>query len=295
MSRRVPLLGAAIWALGASAAAADETWPLTLSARSTWAENLSRTSDPATSKDAAWHEVAASTDLHRQLTADWQFGGTGTLAWETVPRYDALDAWRFGARGDLRRKFGLGPLAPTLQFHAAALHTRVREDGRSGTQLDGGLRVAKRLSPSWRAAAGVDWTRYYARHAPFDVRQSRVFVEASWDVTERWHLDTGVARIDGEITANASWSAYGAALAGAVGPEIQSYYRAIPWHVTNTYGPGWVAYRVDARADTWWIGAAPALGENTSLPLRYEHIEVTNRVGVRYVSEFWSLGLVHRF
>ena len=84
-------------------------------------------------------------------------------------------------------------------------------------------------------------------------------------------------------------------VAGAFGPTIQSYYASIPWHVTNTYGAGWVAYRVDARADQWWIGLAPAIGDNSSLPLRYERTEVTNRVGVRYVSEIWSLAFVHRF
>lgn len=299
MKLRLPLLRATIQAIAALPAAAlpataAEEWPLTLSARSTWAENLSRTSDPATARDAAWHEFAASTDLHRQLTADWQFTAEGSAAWETVPRYDALEAWRFGAHGVLRRKFGLGPLAPALEVHAAAVHSRVDEDGRSGTELAGGLRLAKRLNFGWRAAAGVEWSRYYARHAPFDVRQSRAFLEATWDVTDRWQLTAGAARIDGQITANASGSAYAAALAGAAGPAIQSYYRSIPWHVTHTYGPGWVAYRVDARADEWWAGLAVALGENTSLPLRYEHVEVTNRVGVRYVSEFWSLGLVHR-
>jgi hypothetical protein len=114
-------------------------------------------------------------------------------------------------------------------------------------------------------------------------------------VTDRWQLSGGAARLEGEITANAANAVYMAALSGNFGPAIQSYYRSIPWHVTGTFGPGWIAYRVEAKADLWWLGVTPALGEHTSLPLRYEHVEVVNRVGVAYVSEFWSLGLVHRF
>ncbi|HYC71273.1 MAG TPA: hypothetical protein VEB66_08715 [Opitutaceae bacterium] len=288
----LPLLAAA--AFLAPATPASE-WPLQLSARAAWAENHSRTSDPNTAKDAAAHEVAASTGVTRQLASGWLASADGVVAREQVPKFDALDAWRFALQGDLRRKFGLGPLAPTLQVGASVQRSKFEEDGRSGTQLQAGVRLGKRLTPSWRAAAGGEWTRYYARHAPFDLHQQRVYVETAWDLTERWQLSAGAARIEGEITANAAGPVYMAALAGGFGPAIQSYYRSIPWHVTGTFGPGWIAYRVDAEADLWWAGISPALGERTSLPLRYERADVVNRVGVRYVSEFWSLALMHRF
>lgn len=289
-----PILLAAALAPGAIPATAAEL-PLTLSARTSWILNHSRTSDPRTAKDAAAHEVAASTDFQRQLTASWQFTGEASASWENVPKFDRLEAWRLGVRGELRHKFGLGPLAPTLDLHAAATRSWVDENGRSGLHLQGGATVRKRFTPAWRAAAGAEWTQYYARHAPFDVRQERLFVSTTWDVTDRWQVQAGAARLDGQVTANAAWAVYRTALAGGFGAAIQSYYRAIPWHMTHTYGPRWVAYRVDARADQWWVGLAPALGESTSVPLRYERVEVTTRVGVRYVSEFWSLGLVHRF
>lgn len=279
--------------LAASAAAAE--WPLTLSARSVWAENLSRTSDTLRAKDAAVHEVSAATGWQRQLTAGWHLGAEATLGGETVPKFDALDTARAGLSAELRHKFGLGALAPVLHLAATTAQAEVNERGRSGTQLQGSVRLSKRLGSAWRVAAGAEWTRYYARHAPFDVRHRQVFAEAAWDVTSRWQLSAGATRLQGQLTANAAGPVYAAALAGAFGPAIQGYYNAIPWHVTNTYGPGWVAYRVDADADLWWAALAPALGERTSLPLRYERAEVVNRVGVRYVSEFWSLGIVHRF
>ena len=290
--RRV--LPAALLALAAGSAFADEL-PLTISARAAWVENHSRTSDGPTTKDAAAHEVSASTDFRRQLNPAWQFSGEASAGWETVPRFAGLDAWRLGVRGELRHKFGLGPFAPVVDLHAAALRSWLDEDGRSGAQLSAGVTVGKRFGAAWRVAAGAEWSRYYARHAPFDVRQIRGFLSATWDATERWQVQAGAARLDGQVTANASGPVYASALAGGFGPQIQSYYRAIPWHVTHTYGPGWVAYRVDARADQWWLGLAPALGERTSLPLRYERIDLTNKVGVRYVSEIWSLAVLHRF
>lgn len=272
-----------------------DVWPGDLSARSLWAENYSRTSDPATAKDAAVHEFTASTGVARQLASGWLATTEGAVSWETVPKFDALEAWRFSLHGGLRRKFGLGPLAPTLQIDASALRANFEEDGRSGTQLQAGMRLGKRFTSTWRASLGAEWTRYDAKHAPFDLHQKRLFLETVWDATDRWQLSAGAARVDGEVTANAANAVYMTALAGGFGPAIQSYYNSIPWHVTGTFGPGWIAYRVDAEADLWWAGITPAIGENTSLPLRYERADVVNRVGVRYVSEFWSLGLRHRF
>lgn len=282
-------------AMLAVVAARGADWPLDLVARSSWAENYSRTSDPVTAKDAAVHEISVTTGVAQPLASGWLASADGTIARESVPRYDALDAWRFSLQGGLRRKFGLGPLAPVVQVTASALRASFNEGGRSGTQLQGGVRLGKRFASSWQAELGAEWTRYYARHAPFDLHQRKVFLETSWDVTERWQLSAGAARLEGEITANAAGPAYMAAMAGAYGPVVGSYYRSTPWHVTGTFGPGWIAYRVEAEADLWWAGIAPALGEHTSLPFRYERADVVSRAGVRYVSEFWSLGLVHRF
>ena len=288
-----PLLPLLLLAGTLSAAAAGG--PVTVSGRISWAENFSRTSDAATAKDATKWELSAGTAWARQLAPAWQAAAEATATWEQVPDFPALDALHLAGRATLRRKFGLGPYAPGLELHAAALQSRFDESGRSGTQLEAGLRLTRRLSPAWRGTLGADRSQTYARHNPYDVRRHRVFAEATWDVTARWRLTAGGARQDGEVTANAAGRVYASALAGAFGPAIQAYYHAIPFQTTDSFGPGWVAYRIDARVDSYWLGLAPALGAHTALPLRYERVEVRNRVGVRYVSEFWSLGLVHRF
>lgn len=287
------LLLALVLASPHAAAAAD--WPVTVSGRFAQVDNLSRTSDAATIKDAQTWELTAGTAWRRQLAPAWQAVAELSATRDRVPDFPALDAWHLAGRGELRRKFGLGPYAPVLGLHAAVTQSDFDESGRSGTQLEAGLSVTRRLSPAWQGTLGADRSQTYARRNPYDVRRQRVFAEATWDVTDRWRLTLGGARLDGEITAHAAGRVYASALAGGFGPAIQAYYNAIPFLTTNSFGPGWVAYRVDARADSLWLGLAPALGDRTSLPLRYERVDVRNRVGVRYVSEIWSLGLVHRF
>lgn len=290
-----PRLTALLLAAVASAGAAELVPPVTLKAAAAWADNISRTSDPSTEKDAADYSVELSTGWHRQIARNWQTSLAAKLGYETVPDFDRMDVTRAGLAVALQRKFGLGPLAPVLEFNAAATHAGFREGYRSGWELSGGARLAKRFTATWRAALEGSWLEYYAKLHPFDIRQHRLQFETEWDVTERWQLGFGKGRIRGEITANAAWPVYGKALGGGFGPAVQAYYSSIPWNVTDTYGSGWVAYRVDSRVDFWWLSVSPALSDRTSAPLRYEEYEVVNRVGVHYKTRILSLSLIHRF
>lgn len=99
----------------------------------------------------------------------------------------------------------------------------------------------------------------------------------------------------GEVTANAEWDVWWTAISGGFGPRIQDYYNRTAWQVTNTFGKGWVAYRVNCAADFTWVQLSYALDDNTSIPLRLEHVTVINRAAVRYDSNLVSLNIVHRF
>lgn len=268
---------------------------LTASATSAWVENISRTSSRRDAKDGDRHRLALAASWHRQLSRDWQGSVTSTAAWQTEPDFSALNTWQFGVDLAVMRKFGLGPLAPVVQANAGLHQAEVNESGRSRTETSAGLTVAKRLTTTLRAAAGIDWTQHYAKLAPFDVRNHRIHGGVTWDFLPSWRVGLGGSRQWGEVTANATWPVWGRALGGVFGNAVRDYYNSEPWLTTSTYGPGWVAYRVYARTDIWWAELAPALGDHTSLPLRYEHIEVRNRVGVRYVTEMWSLSILHRF
>lgn len=266
-----------------------------LRAAATWADNLSRTSFAPTQKDAALYTVGGSASHIRQLAPNWTASAGVDLEAETVPDFDALNRLGAGVRGALRRKFGLGPLAPVADLGVALHHGRYREDGRSGWHQEASLTFAKRLTETFRLSATGSWTRYDAEHAPYDVQHRRLAVEAVWDATERWRLRAGAARLDGQLTANATGDVYAQALAGAFGEPIRAYYSSVPFATTGSFGPGWVAYRVESEADFLWGEISFAAADRTALTLRHETVKVVNVVGVRYDSAFWSLSLVHQF
>jgi hypothetical protein len=266
-----------------------------LQAAAAWTENLSRTSFAPTAKDAASSSLDGAYVHARQLAPNWTAIVGVDAGLEHVPDFDALDRTSLGARATLRRKFGLGPLAPVLDAAVGLSRVDFRETGRSGWRQEGSLTLGKRLLETWRLAAFAGWESFTGRAAPFDTHARRVGFETFWDATERWRLGAGGSRLRGQLVANASWSVWAQAINGGLGPVVNAYYNSIPWQVTDTFGPGWVAYRVECDADFWWAEASFSFSERTRARLRGETVKVVNRIDVRYDTEIWSLGLVHRF
>lgn len=283
-------LGLGLGLIPAAAAASS------VQASTAWIDNLSRTSHGPTQKSARVDEVAVRFTTTRQLARDWLLFTEAGASLQHVDRFDALD--RAGATGQLtlRRKFGLGSYAPIVEASGSLAGHAYRESGRNGWQPDVTVRFGKRLAESWRAAAGAGWTHLVAREEPYDVTTRRLFLELHHDVADGWQVGVGAARQWGEFTANAAGAIWAQAIGGGLGPVIFNHYNTLAWAVTDTYGPGWVAYRVrDSRADSWWAELAPALTDRTALAVRYGAVRVTNAIGIEYDTSTWTLSLVHRF
>lgn len=261
----------------------------------TYAENFSRTSYEPTAQDARVADVDGAFIHATQLAPNWTLITALEGNAEYVSEFSALHRLSAGARATVRHKFGLGPMVPVLDAGVALTSVNFRESGRSGWREEGFATLSQRLTESWRLAATANWESFTASHVTFDTHARRLGVETTYDFTETWQFGAGASRLHGQLVANAAWSVWEQALKGTFGPVVQSYYTRVPWETSNTFGPGWVAYRVDCRADFCWAQVTARLSDATSIPLRYESIKVINHVGVRYDSAFWSLGVLHRF
>ncbi len=281
--------------LGGATAPAQPLVELRLKGVATWAENISRSSSPLDWADAMTYEVAVGADHRRQLTSSL----TGLFQVEAGalyrPDYRRNDEFNFGPRAELRQKFGLGPFAPVLAAEASFIGKSARISGNDGWTAKGGLTLSKRLTESWRIAATGDWHNHYADSATYDVRYQRLFGELTWDITSRWQLTYGYGRFWGDFTANASPVIWPRAIGGLLGPAIASYYNAMPWEVTDAYGPGWVTYRIYGKSQLWWLQLTPALTDRTSLSLRYDSVFTVNKVNVKYRTDIWALSVLHSF
>jgi hypothetical protein len=264
-------------------------------ATASWVEDISRTSYAPTRKNAATYEFALGASGHRQLASSWLFEYGADADYLAVPDYELTNHFTAGPRLALQHKFGLGPLAPVLQFNAAYTYKAARFAGDRGWTAEGGMRLAQRLSSSVKVAVSGQWLRHDADSATFGIQQRTLTGEVTWDLSDRWRLNVTAGRLYGTLVANAAWSVWATAITGGFGPAVYDYYTVIPWSVTNLYGAGWVSYKVGAHADLWSASLAYALSDRTSLELRTSSAFVINHVGVRYPTDSWGLGLQHRF
>jgi hypothetical protein len=248
-----------------------------------WVDNLSRTSFAPDRESGAVYGATETAEWHRQLAASFLGVAQAEGGFEQTPAFPGLDSVHLGGRADLRWKFGLGPYAPVVTFTGGLTYIDVHEHGRSNWKAETGINLSQRLTDTWRVSAGGGWEEDYARDKPFDVRNLRATVEATWDATARLQLSAGAGRLWGELTANAAWDIYNKALSGGSGPVIRDYYNTLAYEHSTAF------------EDLWWVGASIALTDNTSVPLRFESVDVLNRAQVHYRTEFWSLSIAHRF
>lgn len=266
-----------------------------MEATTTWAENIARTSSPVDWRDTLRAEARGTLSLSRELTTSLlvtpQFAAEA--AW--VPRYADAHVFALGPGVNFRQKFGLGAYAPVLEAGTTLAFRETGIPGDRGWVATGTLRASKRLTPAWRVAAFGEWKQQYAPSAVFDLRHQLAGGTLAWDISERWQLTYGRSWLWGDFTANASSAIWARALSGALGESIANYYNQAAWSVTDTFGSGWVTYRVKGKVRAWWLELSPALGRNTSLPLRYERVFAINKVNVAYWQDLWSISLLHRF
>jgi hypothetical protein len=260
-----------------------------------WVENISRTSYVPTRKNAMSYEFTLGAGQSRQIAPAWllDFGADVNLL--AVPEFDRTNFFSAGPRLGLQHKFGLGPLAPVIRFDAAYTYKSARIQANSGGTAEAGLRLSKRLNESLKVAASGQWLEHYANSATFDIQQRTVSVEATWDINEHWRLNASAGWLSGRIVANAAWSVWQQAITGGLGPIVYNYYDSIPWEVTDSYGPRWVSYNVEAHADLWTLSLDYALSEHTTLELRAGSVYVVNHINIRYPTDSWGLSLIHRF
>ena len=269
---------------------------LRLQASSTWADNLNRSSHIPSVKSGQFYTASGTLDYSRQLNRNWIIIAEGEVVTNIVKKYSGLNSLSGTGKAKIRRKFGLGAYAPIFEASVGATVSSFKETARNGTQLEAGLRVSKRLTHALQFSGGINWEDFNARHRTYDVRTHRVFLEGNWDVTDRWRLSAGATRIWGQFVASAAGAVWPLALNGQLGPEVFQHYNTLAWEVSDTFGPGWVAYRNrESQVDQWWVEISPALTDRTSLSLRYEFNKSINAIGIRYDAIFWTLGLNHQF
>jgi hypothetical protein len=266
-----------------------------MEASTVWAENINRASSVIDWRDTFRYELRGAVSHFRDWNRGLLTSGELEAGYEHVHDFTKLNAATLGASATVRQKFGLGAFAPFVAVDFGLQRRDTRLDFDDAWVASAALRLGKRITPYLRASVTGDWQQHYAQSAIFDTKHHRFFATLTWDITDWLQLSHGNGRLWGSFTANASATIWPRAIGGLLGRHIADYYNDVFWARTDAFGPGWVTYIIDGRVSFYWIELSPAIGRNTSLPLRFENRVSVNKVGVKYRQDLWTLSLLHRF
>ena len=279
---------AAAFVLAALAAAPAFAVSLRMDASPTWAKNINSSSFVADVTDTLRNEARLTASHLQPLATGLSLIAEADAGFETVPRFVRNTVFSAGATVQMRKKFGLGAFAPVLAIDVSLHRRDAHIAGANDWLAAGALRFSQRFTKSWRASLTGDRQQHDASHTPFDVQHHRMLGALTWDITDRWQLAYGRGSLWGNLTSHISPQSFARARARLVS-------LGTTFEVTDSYGPGWVTTRPTGRSDFWWLELSPALGPNTSLPMRHESTYALTRSGATYRQELWTLGLLHRF
>lgn len=261
----------------------------------TWTENYSRSSGVSDFRDVGIFAGGVTATQSRQVAANvtlrTAFDGDVSVA----QQYSDLHEITGAARISLERKFGLGRTAPVLAGEIAALGRLANLAGAQGVGLRGRVNYFQRFNDTFSLAALGELQQRWSKNEVFDLSHARLQVVLNADPTDWLRFSVGASRQDGLFVAGASGARFAAALAGALGPVVQDYFLTLPTQDTAIYEPNWVLYRVRGEVDAWWFELAPALGQNTTLALRFERVRAENVATVKYRQNAFSISLLHAF
>ena len=285
--KKSPALLASLLFLGCALAPGAASPLLSSSASASWVDNITRSPYIDAAHDAAVYDVTGAAEWHNQLSRDVALQYGANAGYESCPKYDGLDRVLAGVQFAVRRKLGLGPYAPAFRAELSYTGDWYRESLRNGTRLVAGFSWTQRWNDSWQTVLAGDFLHNDGHAAAYDYHNRGLSLEARYDINERWQLAAGAERRLGEQITYA-WLGG----SGATFPYVFDIWKNTTG--ISTFGKNWNAYSIDAHADSVWLSISPALGGNSSLPLRYEQTAVVGR-GESYHTRMISLSFVKRF
>lgn len=300
-----PLLGLFLLLSGISSAQTGPATPAVAPGRAAFqpsfsaavgrVDNISRTSDVATRRDATTYEGVLAVVRSQQLNRAWSLTTGADVTTFLEPAFDRNEFTSIAGRLAVQRKAGLGPLAPVLRFETALLHHGARFRSHQGVGVETGAQLSKRLTSSVRVAASLQWRELFARTETFDTNQRAVAVEGTWDVAERWSLAGAVRYAEGRFLTHVSPTNWSRALAGTLGPDAARVYASIPREVTGLYGPNWLTYRPRAHVTTGSVSLLFALNDHASAELQGSTATLVDEADIRAPTQSLTLRLGYRF
>lgn len=242
-----------------------------------------RKSDVALQAGVAWGRFVPLAD---GLTLRATLDGGG----EVYTRYSGLNNLSLGGSLSLRRKIGLGALAPWVSLSVAGARLEYQNDVRNGWRYEFGAVTGKRITDAWEIEANF---RYQHRTADesiaavpgisgdvFDLQSHQLGLRSEYALTGRLSLAAGFDYRRGDI-------------ASTTLRNFTVFTNSDAIALDTVYGDDTVAYRIFALTRAFRLGLSYALGRTNSINLVAERWLSKARGGLDYYNTLVGASYVH--
>jgi hypothetical protein len=237
--------------------------------------------DLETGVDLTWiHSVDFSTLLTTSVSTNV----------DVCTSYGGLDNLSVGPTFELRRRLGLGALAPVVSVGLSG--SAIGFDDPERSKIEGALLLGfeQRLSDSLQVVVGAKLGSFDARDIVFSGNYASADAALNWDLSEIWRVKLCGGWRNGDAVAN--YRAVNSPF-GWVPIDEDAYNLPGAWHYVSTFHEPFDAWRVNTVTWSYGLGISPALGPHSALALQSTHLDAP---GIdRYVDNIVSLSVTHQF
>jgi opacity protein-like surface antigen len=208
---------------------------------------------------------------------------SASLRSRAFARFDDLSSLALGGRASYRHKLGLGASAPWFSLAVGGAWEGFWGDVRDAAIFDASGEAGIRLWERWDLRAGLRHERRFGMHSEvFDQTGTTVSAQVGYDLNEWILLFLGGEFRRGDVVSSALPNPRVLEAASARIPD-------------TAFGPGVVAYRLDARTYTAIVGTNLAVTDRCSLDVSYERQETRANEGIQYSNNVARLRVLCSF
>jgi len=217
-----------------------------------------------------------------QLSTNGSLTILGTLGAAAFDRFDGLDHVTPGGSIAYTVKTRMGAGAPWIQVGASAARDDLRDAARDGWLYQG------RVRGGWQAGAAVNltaegsWSRRTADADAFEQRSTALSLRADAAPWRRIALHGSYEIRRGDVTSSSPKDPEARAAAKTLLPDA-------------VFGPGFVAYRLEATSHDLKVGLNVAAGRHASFDVSVERILALATAGLDYTIDRAQGIFLYRF
>lgn len=277
---RAGLLAFGLWVTGDPLIISAQHWSPEINAGLIYGNNVSN-SIRAEKTDSAGVLAVQASQL-RILDRHWQGSLTLAARTEAWREFSGLNLSQVQTELGLRRKFGLGPYAPRLDFRLSGFHQIAETAEWSGNGFDASVSLQKRFTPQWFGSLTTDLKRFDARRAVYAHTSGSLTLAFDYDLTPDWRISTGLRYATGD---QLSWCRESFPEFANKGPQWRD----------GIFGGDWFPYQSEGHRRGINLGLSRAWGSRSAITASYDASESRASKGHVYRNQIVSLSFSHAF